>query len=199
MKIFYFLKHKKEYIMLYLIDIIDDKEDQKLDCSIFNDENNTTHTLNVNYKNSKRICVKCDCGIDDDSKSNNMIMTNLTNLYLFFMFNTQKKECIHKKWINTYYFDEIRTKDWTIHHVNFLKEFNIPNNNNQYDSCKNTECIICLDDIHYNNQNMYYCNICKNAVHSICWHQYVILNYYADCTKCCICKTGDIPHRSLLY
>jgi hypothetical protein len=182
--------------MLYLIDIIDKKEDKKLDCSIFNDQDNTTHIVNVNYKNYKRISVNCDC--DNDNNDSN---TSMTNLYLFFMFNMQKNECIHKKWINTYYFDSIRTKDWTIHHVDFLKDFYIPpsNHSNQCNPGKNTECIICLDDIHYNNQNTYYCNICKNAVHSICWHQYIILNYHTDCTKCCICQTGDIPHRSLLY
>lgn len=183
--------------MFYLIDIIDNKADKTLDCSIFNNENKTTHILSINYKNSKKIRMKCNCGIDDNNNTSNMIITNLTNLYLLFMFNTQKNECIHKKWINMYYFDEIRLKDWTIHHVDFLKEFYIPYN--QHKNGKNKECIICLDDIHYNNQNTYYCHTCKNAVHSICWHQYIILNDSADCTKCCVCQTGDIPHRSLIY
>jgi hypothetical protein len=149
---------------------------------------NNINVITINYSNSKKIIVKCNC---PDFKQ--------SNSFLFF-FKTPKY-CDHIKWFGFCYFKTTYVPFWSIRSIQFfvyqyIPELVVP------DLVKNvdhTDCVICLDKINYESQTTYQCNVCQNPIHTKCWNLYILSSnriynrrgIYLK--KCCVCRTGYLP------
>ena len=168
----------------YLIDTYYNKnstksESDRIVCLIFNKENYSTSTLIIDY-NKSQINVSCDCSC---------ILKKKSIKDMFCLFLKKKIDCIHMEWLSLSYFNCRYSDDFTLKKINNFKLFHgqsfTPNGHN-------IECSICLDNINYNNENTYYCNICKNSVHNKCWNKFIIINPNYCKLNCCICRTGTL-------
>ena len=160
----------------------DVRDSDKIVCLIFDRQNYSTSTLTIDYSNTSQIKVSCNCSKILKKKS-------IKDMFCFYFKKQEEYECHHIKWFKLSYFTFNNSDNWTLKKINTFKLFHIqsstPNGNN-------IECSICLETINYDNENTYYCNVCKNSIHNTCWNKFLIMNQ--DCCKanCCICRTGTL-------
>jgi len=175
----------------YLIDTFYSKNksnsnlSDKIVCLIFDTQKYSTSTLTIDYNNFQ-IKVSCDCSHFSS------ILTQLTKKSIknmFYYFFKKQSSCIHIKWISSSYFNCSSTDNWTLKKINTFKLFHTQSIT---PSGNNIECSICLENINYNSENTYYCNVCKNSIHNKCWNKFIIINPDNCKLNCCICRTGRL-------
>jgi hypothetical protein len=183
-------------LKFYLIDTFYSKNNSQTDkivCLIFDTQNYSTSTLTINYNNTQ-IKVSCDCSQVSSDLSRPLFRSAPTSCELkksikdmFCFFFKKQKECIHIKWLSLNYFNCNYTDNWTLKKINNFKLFHV---RSITPKGHNIECSICLDNIDYDNENTFYCNVCKNSIHNKCWNKFIIINHNYCKANCCICRTG---------
>lgn len=164
--------------MFYFIDCdISYENDKKIKCTIMDyNYSSKTNIFYIDIDWNKSIYVQCSC------KKNKSIEYKKRIKKILNIFNYI---CPHVKWFGLVYLNSYNYKYWCPF---LLEKFQKRNNYYTKIQGQNSECLICLEDINYHNQNTVYCNNCKHSIHRKCWHEYHIISEQVNNT-CILCKS----------
>lgn len=103
-------------------------------------------------------------------------------------FINRKKTCKHIYWLGQKKLGEVNPYNWSF----LLLDHFIKNNRSDISDTlhktkrgRNEECMICLENIDYDNEYTFICEkSCKNSTHLVCWNRYTRISKNFNCVMC---------------